>query len=147
MKIDLAKVAEVLKRNRLEPATIRRIVEELGLAAAVAQPEAAGDGAPAPKLKTQFVILATKAVADAPQVGWVLQLEEGAAPADVVARIQKAAYDYNASKKGRLYPVKTMGEAIESVPRALWKREDGKTLVKTKSPVQVIITDNELPRA
>ncbi len=31
-------------------------------------------------------------------------------------RLLKATYDYNASKKGRLYPAKTVGDAVENVP-------------------------------
>jgi len=28
----------------------------------------------------------------------------------------RSAYDYNMTKKGQLYPVKTVGEALEAVP-------------------------------
>ena len=40
-------------------------------------------------------------------------------------------------------PVKTVGEAIENVPAKLFKESD--VWVKTKTPVLVLRTDNEIP--
>ena len=57
-----------------------------------------------------------------------------AAPAD----------DFNASKKGRLLPVKTIGEAIENVPAKHFK--EAGAWVKTRVPVLVLRTNNELPK-
>lgn len=143
-KLTIARIAEILKRNHMEPATLRRVLEELTLAEAAAKPEAAG-GEPVKRAKSQFVILSPKG--DGDRIGWVLQIDEDAAPHTVIERIHRAAYDYNASKKGRLYPVRTMGEAIESVPAKYFKPEGSKTAVKTKTPVLIIVTDNALPAA
>jgi hypothetical protein len=144
-KIDTNKLAEILKRNLIEPVKLRRILEEVNNAT---QPDS--DKPVTPKGgKTQLCILISdpKGVIPADAlVGWVFQLEESASPADLLPRIHKAAYDFNASKKGRLHPVKTIGETIESAPRAYWKREEGgRTTVKTKIPVLVVRTDNVLP--
>jgi hypothetical protein len=134
-KIDINKVAEILKKNQLDPALLRRVVEEMNL---VVQPES--DGPAAPKSKSQFVVLSP----EGGKVAWVIQIEEDAAPAAAVARIKKAADEYNNSKKGRLYPVLTVGEALESVPRRFFKLDDGKLLVKTKTPVEVVTVANKL---
>lgn len=77
-------------------------------------------------------------------VGWVVQLPENESVATVTERICRGAYDYNTTKKGRLYPAKTIGEAIENVPAKFFKEAD--VWVKTKTPVLVLKTDNEIPK-
>jgi hypothetical protein len=142
-KIDVNKVAEILKKNHIDPAVLRRVVEEMNLAA---QPDPL-EGDQAPPVKRQFVILASDPDGRIPKgeiAGWVLQIPESESPASAQERIFKGAYDYNATKKGRLYPAKTVGEAIESVPAKFFKEAD--LWVKTKTPVIVLRTDNEIPR-
>lgn len=103
----------------------------------------------AKKNKNQFQIIVSDPKGSIPTgtelVGWVLQTEESAAPAATMQRIKDAAFAYNNSKRGRRTPANTIGEAI-SVPRKYWKRDDvrEKTLVKTREPVFVQITDNRL---
>jgi hypothetical protein len=53
-------------------------------------------------------------------------------------------YDFNTTKKGRLLPVKTVGEALENVPAKAFKETD--VWVKTKTPVLMLRTDNEIPK-
>lgn len=142
-KIDVNKVAEILKKNQIDPAVLRRVVEEMNLAV---QPDP-GEGDPAPPVKKQFVILVSDPNGKLPKVdftGWVLQLPEDESPASVQERLLKATYDYNASKKGRLYPAKTVGDAIEAVPAKFFKETE--LWVKTKEPVIVLRTDNEIPK-
>lgn len=142
-KIDVNKVAEILKRNHIEPAVLRRVVEEMNLAV---QPDP-GDGDQAPPVKKQFAILLSDPEERLPRgdfTGWVLQIPESESPASSRERILKATYDYNASKKGRLYPAKTVGDALENVPGRFFR--DVELWVKTKTPVVVLRTDNEIPR-
>ena len=142
-KIDVNKVAEILKKNQIDPAGLRRVVEEMNLAV---QPDP-GEGDPAPPVKKQFVILLSDPNGKLPKVdftGWVLQLPEDESPASVQERLLKATYDYNASKKGRLYPAKTVGDAIEAVPAKFFK--EAELWIKTKEPVLVLRTDNEIPK-
>ena len=142
-KIDVNKVAEILKKNHIDPAVLRRVVEEMNLAV---QPDPGEADAP-PPVKKQFVILASDPDGRLPKgdfAGWVLQIPESESPATVLDRILRGAYDYNASKKGRLYPAKTVGEAVENVPAKFFREAD--LWVRTKSPVQVLRTDNEIPR-
>ena len=137
-KIDVNKVAEILKKNHIDPAVLRRVVEEMNLAV---QPDPGEADAP-PPVKKQFVILASDPQGRLPKgefAGWVVQIPESESPATALDRIFRGAYDYNASKKGRLYPAKTVGEAVGKFFREaeLW--------VKTKTPVLVLRTDNEIP--
>lgn len=142
-KIDVSKVAEVLKKNQIDPAVLRRVIEELNLAV---QPDAADEDKP-PAVKKQFVILVSDPDNKFPRsdfAGWVLQLPENESPATVEERIFRSAYDYNATKKGRLYPAKTVGEALENIPAKHFKETE--VWVKTKTPVLILRTDNEIPK-
>ena len=142
-KIDVNRVAEILKKNHIDPAVLRRVVEEMNLAV---QPDP-GDGDQPPPVKKQFVILVSDPNGKLPKVdftGWVLQIPEDESPASVQERLLKATYDYNASKKGRLYPAKTVGDAIEAVPAKLFRETE--LWVKTKEPVIVLKTDNVIPK-
>ena len=143
-KIDVSKVAEILKKNEVDPAVLRRVIEEMNLAA---QPEP-GDEEKPPAVKKQFVIMISDPDGKLPKhdfVGWVLQIPENESPATTQDRIFRSSYDFNASKKGRLLPVKTVGEAIENVPAKYFK--EAEVWVKTKTPVLVLKTDNEIPKA
>jgi len=143
-KIDVNKVAEILKHNQVDPKIIRQVVEEMN---AIAQAAEAGAGDKPPAVKKQFAILISDPEGALPKTdftGWVLQLPESESPATVEDRILRATYEYNASRKGRLYPAKTVGEALENVPAKHFKEVD--LAVKTKTPVFMLRTDNEIPR-
>ncbi len=143
-KIDVNTVAEILKKNQIDPALLRRVIEEMNLAV---QPEP-GDEEKPPAVKKQFVILLSDPEGRMPKhdfVGWVLQIPENESVATTEERIFRSCYDFNASKKGRLLPVKTVGEALENVPAKFFKEAD--VWVKTKTPVLVLKTDNEVPKA
>jgi hypothetical protein len=58
-------------------------------------------------------------------------------------RIFKGAYEFNTTKKGRLMPAKTVGEALEHIPAKHFK--EAGVFVKTKVPVLMLKTDNEIP--
>jgi hypothetical protein len=142
-KIEVNQVAEILKRHQLEPALLREIVEELNH---VTQPEGDDEAKP-PALKKQFVIMLSDMENKLPKenlTGWVVQIPEDASPASTPERIFKASYDFNASKKGRAYPVKSVGESLENTSSKYFKESE--MWVKTKHPVAVIVTDNTLPK-
>lgn len=142
-KIDVSKVAEILKKNQIDPAVLRRVVEEMNLAV---QPDP-GDEEKPPAVKKQFVILVSDPNGKMPKddlVGWVLQIPETESAATTPDRVFRGSYDFNTTKKGQLMPVKTVGEAIENVPGKFFKEVD--VWVKTKTPVLVLKTDNEIPK-
>lgn len=140
-KIEVNQVAEILKRNDLDPAMLRQIIEELKLAI---QPEV--DKETAPAVKKQFSILISDPDGKLPSgefTGWVFQIPEDASVTSTAERIHKAAYEFNTTKRGRLMPAKTMADAIESIPAKHFKEQQ--VWVKTKAPVFVLTTDNEIP--
>ena len=142
-KIDVNKVAEILKKNHIDPAVLRRVVEEMNLAV---QPDAGDDEKP-PAVKKQWVILVSDPDGKMPKtdlVGWVLQIPESESVATTLDRVFRSSYDFNTTKKGQLMPVKTVGESIENVPAKFFKETD--VWVKTKTPVLVLKTDNEIPK-
>jgi hypothetical protein len=143
-KIDVNKVAEILKKNQIDPAVLRRVMEEMNLAV---QPDP-GEDEKVPAVKKQWVVLVSDPDGRMPKqdlVAWILQLPETESPVTTQDRVFRATYDYNASRKGRLHPAKTVGEALENVPAKHFK--DADLWVKTKTPVLVLRTDNEIPRA
>jgi len=142
-KIEVSQVAEILKKHKLEPELLREIVEAMN---EVTQPAADEDIKPPPP-KKQFVILLSDPEGKLPEkdlVGWVVQIPENASPFSTPDRIFKGAYDFNASKRGRMLPVKSVGEALESASAKYFK--DSELWVKTKLPVAVVKTDNVLPK-
>ncbi|MEO6993922.1 MAG: hypothetical protein ABI273_09855 [Lacunisphaera sp.] len=142
-KIEVNQVADILKKHKIDPSVLREIVEEMN---EVTQPEADEDIKP-PAAKKQFVVLLSDSsgkLAKADLVGWIVQIPEDASPHSTTERICKGAYDFNASKKGRMLPVKSIGESLESVGAKFFKESE--LWVKTKLPVAVMITDNVLPK-
>ena len=142
-KIEVNQVAEILKKHKIEPSLLREIVEAMN---EVSQPAADEDIKP-PAPKKQFVILLSDMEGKLPKkdlTGWVVQIPENASPFSTTDRIFKASYDFNASKKGRLLPVKSVGESLESASAKYFKESE--LWVKTKMPVAVVVTDNVLPK-
>ena len=141
-KIDVSKVAEILKKNQIDPAVLRRVIEEMNIAV---QPDTGEEKPPA--VTKQWVIVLSDPESRLPKgdfVGWVLQIPENESVVTTPDRVFRAIYDFNASKKGRLLPVKTVGEAFENVPAKHFK--DADVWVKSKIPVLMLRTDNEIPK-
>lgn len=145
-KIEITAVTELLKKHKLKPALLREIVEEMNNL--VLQSE---DDVRPPRVKRQYVVVLSDATGliakriDARNlVGWVLQIPDNASPFSVMERVFKAAYDFNASQRGRLLPVKTVGEALESASAKYFK--EAEVAIKTKLPVAIVVTDNLLPK-
>ena len=140
-KIEVNQVAEILKRNNLPPPMLRTILEELQV---LTQAEEAEDKPP--PVKKQVCILVSDPEGHLPKhdfVGWVVQIPENESPATTQERIFRGVYDFNVTKKGRLLPVKTIGEALENVPAKIFK--EAELWVKTKTPVLMLRTDNVVP--
>jgi hypothetical protein len=140
IKLNLA--SQVVQKNLVDnPATAKRIIAEL------AKLVAETPDSP-PSVPKQFVILISDPDGHMPKkkdfVGWVLQIPDNESPATIQDRIFRACYEFNTTKKGRLMPVKTVGEGIENVTAKHFKAAD--VWVKTKTPVLVLTTDNEIPK-
>lgn len=141
-KIEVNKVAEILKKNDISPAIMRRVIEEMNLAV---QPDTGEEKPPA--VKKQWVILLSDPDGKMPKhdfVGWILQIPENESVATTPDRVFRSCYDFNTTKKGQLLPVKTVGEAMENVPAKFFK--EAEVWVKTKTPVLVLKSDNQIPK-
>jgi len=112
-----------------------------------ASEETGNDEEGEPKPKQQYVMLVsdTNKIITKDLVGWVLQIPEDDDVATVIDSIKNGAYNFNASKKGQKYPVSSIGQAIANVPNKFFKTNNLK--IKTKEPVQIITTNNVLPRS
>lgn len=141
-KVDLDLVKHILTRNELDVRQVNSIIEDIQQELKIQQEE----NPPAPRVKKQFLILLSDPENQIPKAdltGWVLQIPEEESPLAVVEQVHKAAYDFNQTPKGRRLPVKTVGEACESVPARIFK-EYG-VWIKTKEPVLVQTTSNAIP--
>jgi hypothetical protein len=141
-KIEINRVAVILKKHDIAPATLGAIVGEMNLFSRAE----AGDERP-PPVKKQHVILVSDPEGRLPDgefAGWVLQIPETESAATTQDRIFRGAADYNTTRKGRMYPVRTVGDALENVAAKFFKAAG--LSVRTKTPVLVLRTDNEIPR-
>jgi hypothetical protein len=143
-KIEINAAAEIIKRHEIEPEKLRAIVEEMNR---LIEPEG-DDEEKAPTVKKQFSVLVSDPDHKLPEclelVAWVCQIPEDASVTSTADRIYKAAYEFNTTKKGRMMPAKTMGDAIENIPAKHFKEQQ--VWIKTKAPVFVVTTDNQIPQ-
>lgn len=140
-KIEVNKVAEILKKHQATPEFLRAVIEELNLAT---QPDTEEK---APPIKKQFVVILSDpegTLCGKDLVGWVAQMPEAESPATIPDRILKVAELFNTSKKGAMLPVKSVGECLEDVPARIFK-DEAALWIKTKTPVQIIAMKNDLP--
>ena len=141
-KIDVNQVADILKRNEVEPSILKQIVAEMQ---AVLEAEAGEEKAP--PVKKQWCIMISDPEGRLPEgedfAGWVLQIPESESVMTTEERVRRAAYEFNATKRGRLLPATTVGEAMENVAAKHFKEAD--CWVKTKTPVLMLKTDNKIP--
>lgn len=141
-KIDVNQVADILKRNEIEPSILKQIVAEMQ---AVLEAEA-GEEKP-PPVKKQWCMMISDPEGRLPEgedfAGWVLQIPESESVMTTEERVRRAAYEFNATKRGRLLPATTVGEAMENVAAKHFKEAD--CWVKTKTPVLMLKTDNKIP--
>lgn len=140
-KIEINIVAGAMQKHAIAPEVMAAILEDLNR-------EAEGDDTGEPKpphVKKQFVIVISDPENRLPKtdfVGWVVQIPDSESPSTTVERIVRTAHDFNSSKRGRLLPVQTVGETLESAQARFFK-ENG-VWVKSKTPVLVVKTTNEI---
>ena len=134
-------VLQTLQKH-LETPIVRQIVEELNKAASKKE-EQKEEKPPAEKKQFVIVVSDPEGLIKTDLTGWVVQIPESESTNTTLERIGRGAFEFNNSKKGRLNPVKSLGEAIESVGSKFYK--DSSIWIKTKTPVIVVCTDNTLP--
>jgi len=142
MKIDKEIVESVLARyNNIGLETRKQIIYDIEqeINDNKTEPEKRG--------KKEYVIIATNNSNDIEEVLnstplYIIQVEEGDDHTTIVERITTASAEYNNTTKGSKFPVKTVGEAMEQTKRKLLSEKG--LWVKTKEPVIVVATNNEL---
>lgn len=147
MKIDVEKVktlvADAGRSVQVPPEELAKLIRRIQ--DMLPDPEAAENKPPAQK--KQFVVLLSDPLRKIPDgedfAAWVLQIPESDSPLSIHERIETAAVNFNGSRRGRMLPVQTVGEAIESIPAKAFREVE--LWCKTKTPVFAVITRNEIP--
>lgn len=140
-KVDIELVKRVLSRNLEDIRKVSEIIEELSLEAAAVE-----DEPKPPPVKKQFVIMVSDPndeLKGKDYTGWVLQIPEEDSPVVAEERLIRGAYEFNITPKGRRLPARTIGEVCEAVSAKILKEQN--VWVKTKEPVLVVKTRNEVP--
>ena len=146
-KVSIDDVAQALVEAKVELSLQHKIIESLSAAVQ----EKAAQKEEAPKAgKRQYVIVVSdpsgRVAAIGDLAGWVFQIDATRPAAGILDDVRRVGVTYNeTSRKGKENPVKSVGEAVDSIERRFWVAQDGsRVLVKTKIPVQVVVTDNRL---
>jgi len=144
-KVDVDILKKLLERNDIEARKRNQVLQDIKH---LLEQEALEKEMKPPAVKKEFVILLSDPrghLKGQDVSGWVLQIPEGENAGLALDKLTTAAYEHNASPKGRKFPVETIGEACESVSPKILAEQN--VWVKTKIPVLVLRTDNKLPKA
>lgn len=144
-KIDIEKIKHILHRNESDIQKINDILNDIAMELEIEQAE---KEARPPAVKKQFITLIADnngVLVDQDFASWVLQIPEEANPQAVIDKIHQSAYTYNATPKGSRFPVKSMGETLESVSAKIFKENE--VWVKTKIPVLAVSCKNQIPQS
>ena len=142
-KVELDLVERILKRAEIGSSVLMEIMGELQ--SAVHESTDSNDVPKIAPIKKQFVVLVADSdgeLAEKELMGWVLQLPEDEPMQSVPEKIVRVAKAFNLSKKGRRYPVETVGETCENVSAKIFKEQ--KLWLKTKTPVLIVPIENAL---
>jgi hypothetical protein len=140
-KVDTELVKLILQRNELDIRVVSRIMDDIQI-----EMKNLVEEEKPPPVKKQWCIVISDPQGNLQgkdHTGWIVQIPEDDSPATTQERIIKAAYDYNATPRGRRIPVQTIGEACEVVPAKIFKEHNA--WIKTKEPVLMLTTDNKIP--
>jgi len=145
MKIDLSDIEHILNKHKIDASLVKKVVEDAKQAAEDAKADA---GTGEKKGQYKHLIVVSDPNGEYPNIQnvpmWIIKVKEDEKHTDVLPRLYKAVYEFNAkSRKGRKNPIKTFGDAMQSVPPKFYKPE--KNPVVTKEPVIVLVTDNTIP--
>ena len=142
-KVELDLVERILKRAEIGGSVLMEIMGELQ--SAVHGETDFNDEPKVAPVKKQYVVLVADSdgeLVEKELMGWILQLPEDEPMQSVPEKVVRVAKAFNLSKKGRRYPVETVGETCENVSAKIFKEQ--KLWLKTKTPVLIIPVDNDL---
>jgi len=142
VKINPETIFDVLKELKISAEEANKAItkmERLEKAANAEKPKE-------PKPKKQFLVLLytdAKGEIGSDPVASVVQMPEEANHNTLLEMIGNAAEEFHSTRKGKKHRVKTVGEALEGVGSKFFKTYG--VVVKTKTPVMAVRTDNTLP--
>ena len=142
-KIDVETLKYILQRNETDIRKINEIMQDIQMELQAEEEERANRP---PPIKKQYTILLSDndgSLVKKDLTGWILQIPEDESATSTGDRIIRAAYEFNTTPKGIRMPVKTIGEACESVTAKNFKEQQ--VWVRTKTPVMVVAAPNALP--
>lgn len=142
-KIDIDTLKFILQRNETDIRKINDIMQDIQQELQAEEEERANRP---PPVKKQFsIVLADNegTLKGKDITGWIVQIPEDDSVTVAPDRIIRAAYEYNATPKGRRMPVETIGDACEVVTAKFFKEQN--IWVKTKIPVFAVATANKIP--
>lgn len=143
MNIKIEEVESVLRNKNIPANVIIQVVNELE---AVAEENKAEKSAE-PKQKNEYGVILldpNNVVRDNNLTALVVQYPHGENPNTILDRLYAATYAQNAAGKRKKYNIQTVGEAARSVKRKFYK--ENRLMIKTKEPVLVVKSDNNIPR-
>lgn len=146
MKISLEQVEATLAENKVPKETATKVIEDLKTAIEEEKRLKDADPHKTPRTKNEFGVILydnTGELTGKDFVASVFQIPTGSDMGIVLDKIRTIAKAHNENtRSGKKNPVKTFTECFEFVKRRFWKEEN--VLNKTKEPVRVLITNNEL---
>lgn len=137
---DLTKRIIATEKENMTPEALARLAKKIDIASGGDAPSSTS-----PKIEKQSVVLVsdpTGKLGDLDLDAWLVTIILGEKPASVRERIQAAAENYNATRKGQVLPAKTVAEAFAGVPPKFFK--DRQLWVLTKEPIPLVTTDNKI---
>ncbi len=145
----ISTLIESARENGLPNTVVSKLVADLRKAAE----DAKASKEPVVKTKTQLAILVSDPegrLKGMELVGWVVSLEESAAPQSAYTRILEAATDFGNSARGRKASYETLGDAIGGLKGKWLKRSNPAerlTIPKaSRHPIAIQAVPNKLPR-
>ncbi|MEM1223222.1 MAG: hypothetical protein AAGH40_10685 [Verrucomicrobiota bacterium] len=141
--IDIDTLKQILQRNEPDIRKVAEIMQDIQMEIQALEEERANRP---PPVKKQFVVMLSDPdgkLSEGDITGWVAQIPEEDSPATTPDRVIRAAYEFNATPKGRRIPVQTVGEACEVVTAKLLKEQN--VWIKTKTPVLAVTVNNQIP--
>ena len=142
-KIDVETLKYILQRNETDIRKINEIMQDIQMELQAEEEERANRP---PPVRKQYTILLSDnngSLVERDLTGWIVQIPEDESATSAGDRIIRAAYEFNTTPKGIRMPVKTIGEACESVTAKNFKEQQ--VWVRTKTPVMVVAAPNALP--
>lgn len=144
MSVKIEDIEDTLRKQKLDVAVIKNVVQELKEIEEENKAERSG----VPKAKNQFVIV-VKGPAQLKGLsigGWVVQIPEGQDVNDTLPRLKKAAAATVAAQKRKRRDIDTVADAMRLSKRKFTKEQN--VHVKTKEMVQaIVVTEDSLDKA